>query len=61
MKQIVIVGAGISGLTAAIILAREGYDVTVLEQKKIIGGTSLVASDVSGHKVSIDNITPLEY
>ncbi len=59
MKQIVIVGAGISGLTAAIILAREGYDVTVLEQKKIIGGTSLVASDVSGHKVSIADMTPL--
>jgi len=60
MKQLVIVGAGISGLTAAIILAREGYDVTVLEQKKIIGGASLVASDVSGREVCVADMTPLD-
>jgi hypothetical protein len=60
MKQITIVGGGISGLTAAIILAREGYDVTVLEQEKVIGGASLVASAVSKHAISIADMTPLD-
>ncbi|MCS6763149.1 MAG: FAD-dependent oxidoreductase [Candidatus Protistobacter heckmanni] len=30
--KIGIIGAGIGGLTAALALARRGYDVTVLEQ-----------------------------
>ena len=60
MKQVTIVGAGLSGLTAAIILAREGHDVTVLEQEKAIGGASLVASEVSGHEISVADMTPLD-
>jgi hypothetical protein len=60
MKQVTIVGAGISGLTAAIILAREGYSVTVLEQEKAIGGASLYASDVSEHELSFADMTPLD-
>ncbi|MEW5734413.1 MAG: FAD-dependent oxidoreductase [Thermodesulfobacteriota bacterium] len=60
MKAITIVGAGISGLTAAIILAREGHEVTVLEQKKSIGGASLHASSVSGREVSFADMTPLD-
>jgi hypothetical protein len=60
MKQVTIVGAGISGLTAAIILAREGYAVTVLEQEKVIGGASLYASDVSEHELSFADMTPLD-
>ncbi len=60
MKQVTIVGAGLSGLTAAIILAREGYEVTVLEQKKAIGGASLVASEVKGHGIHIADMTPLD-
>ena len=39
MKPIHIYGAGISGLVAAINLAREGYDVTVFEKEDRIGGS----------------------
>lgn len=36
--HIVIIGSGIGGLTAAIILAKLGYRVTVVEKNKVIGG-----------------------
>ena len=38
-KKIVIIGAGISGLTTAYLLHKEGYDVIVLEQKEKVGGS----------------------
>ena len=38
-KKIVIIGAGISGLTTAYLLHKEGYDVIVLEQKNKVGGS----------------------
>jgi len=38
-KKIVIIGAGISGLTTAYLLYKEGYDVIVLEQKDKVGGS----------------------
>ena len=38
-KKIVIIGAGISGLTTAYLLFKEGYDVVVLEQKDNVGGS----------------------
>lgn len=53
-------GAGLSGLTAAIILAREGYEVRVLEEKKEIGGASLHASMVSGQELCFADMTPLD-
>lgn len=37
-RKIIIVGAGPGGLSAAMILAHRGYDVTVYEQKPYIGG-----------------------
>lgn len=37
-KRIIIIGAGISGLTAGIYLKRSGFDVTILEQHSIVGG-----------------------
>ncbi len=39
MAKIVIVGAGLSGMVAAINLARQGYEVTILEKEKQIGGS----------------------
>ncbi|MDX1436824.1 MAG: NAD(P)/FAD-dependent oxidoreductase [Anaerolineales bacterium] len=38
MKKVVVVGAGLGGLTAAALLAREGLDVTVLESHIYPGG-----------------------
>ena len=37
MKKIIVAGAGHGGLAAAVVLARQGYDVTVLEAKKRAG------------------------
>ena len=38
MKTCVIIGGGIGGLVAGALLAKEGYQVTVLEKNAIIGG-----------------------
>ncbi len=38
MKDIVIVGAGYGGLTAAALLAKEGHNVTVIEKNEQPGG-----------------------
>ncbi len=38
MKQIVIIGAGMAGLSAAAYLARRGFSVTLLEQQSHLGG-----------------------
>ncbi len=38
-RNIVILGAGISGLTTAYLLSKKGFDVTVLEKKNEIGGS----------------------
>ena len=40
MKKAVVLGAGISGLASAALLARAGYQVTVLERNSWIGGKS---------------------
>ena len=40
MEKIVIVGAGISGLSAGIYAARSGFDVTIVEQHSMAGGLS---------------------
>lgn len=37
-REVVIVGSGLGGLTCGVILAKEGYRVTVLEKNKQIGG-----------------------
>ncbi len=40
MCKVVIIGAGISGLSAGVYAARSGFDVTILEQHNIAGGLS---------------------
>jgi phytoene desaturase len=37
-KKIVIIGAGPGGLTAGMILAHRGFDVTILEKESVVGG-----------------------
>jgi len=37
-KRVLIVGAGPGGLTAGMILARRGFDVTVVEARDVVGG-----------------------
>lgn len=43
--QIVIVGAGLGGLSAAIALARRGHRVTVFEQAKNLGEVCILSMD----------------
>lgn len=38
MKKCVIIGSGLGGLSTGVILAKNGYDVTILEQASQIGG-----------------------
>ena len=38
MSEVIVVGAGLSGLTAAINCARAGHEVTVLDRFKEVGG-----------------------
>lgn len=45
-KKVVIVGAGPGGLAAAILLARSGVDVTIVESRSVVGGrTSTMVKD----------------
>jgi len=41
-KKIIIIGAGFGGMSAAAYLARDGYDVTVLEKNNQPGGRAMV-------------------
>ena len=40
MKKVIVVGAGIAGLSAGIYARRSGFDVTILEQHSTFGGLS---------------------
>jgi protoporphyrinogen oxidase len=54
--EVVVCGAGPAGLTAAYLLAKQGYRVTVLEQDDMVGGISRTARykgfrfDIGGHR-----------
>ena len=48
-RKVVIIGAGVAGLTAAELLAKRGFDVTVIEKEKQAGGQINLA-DKPPHK-----------
>ena len=58
-KKIAILGAGISGLTTAYLLHREGYDVTVIEKKKNVGG-SMESISKDGYMIDLGPNSGLE-
>jgi phytoene desaturase len=41
-NDVAVVGAGFAGMAAAALLARDGYDVTVLEKNSRPGGLAMV-------------------
>lgn len=47
-EDVVIIGAGLSGLTTAIVLARAGRSVTILEQSSKVGGRARTENTVDG-------------
>lgn len=51
-KKIGIIGAGISGLTAAALLSKKGYEVTVYEKESVLGGRAL---SLSGNSLTLDS------
>lgn len=44
-KKIIVIGAGVGGLSVAALLGKRGYDVTVLEKNNDIGGRASVFKD----------------
>jgi protoporphyrinogen oxidase len=63
--HIVVVGGGPAGLTAAYVLSKKGYQVTVLEGDSVLGGISRTAQykgyrfDIGGHRF-FTKIAPVE-
>ena len=58
-SEVTIYGAGMSGLVAAINLARDGYDVTVHDREDSYGGSKLY--NPSTHVTPLDPIATSEY
>ncbi len=56
MSEIVVVGAGLSGLVAAINLAREGRQVRVLDREKRIGGSPRLHPSVHVTPVNLPHL-----
>ncbi len=55
-SKVCIIGAGIAGLTAAALLAKKGYKVTVFEKESELGGRALSFSGTSLTKKKYDRL-----
>ena len=53
MKQIVIIGGGLGGLSSGALLAKEGYRVTLLEQHYVPGGCATTFKRPGGFKCEV--------
>jgi hypothetical protein len=60
MSRILIVGAGLSGLTAGICLARDGYEVEIWERGSAIGGVALDQEGKTNRPFAIADMTPFD-
>jgi phytoene dehydrogenase-like protein len=52
MHDVIIIGAGHNGLTAAAYLARAGKKVLVLERNAVVGGAAVTGEVGPGYRVS---------
>jgi len=59
-KEFIIIGAGASGLCSAIILARKGFQVTIIEQNKKVG-KKLLATGNGRCNITNTNISPTHF
>ena len=60
MSKIIIVGAGLSGMTAGINLARDGYEVEIWDRGNAIGGVALEQEAAMKKPVAIADMTPFD-
>lgn len=58
-KEIIVIGAGITGLTTAHWLKKDGYNVTIIEAKSEVGG-SMVTEKVDGYLIDFGPNSGLE-
>lgn len=60
-KRVVVIGAGVSGLSAAASLAHKGYNVTVIEKFDQTGGRNRTYSSKTSQKYEINSNKDKEY
>ena len=48
MEKIIVVGAGLSGATVARLFAENGYDITIVDRREVIGGNAYDYVDKNG-------------
>ncbi|MGA2782694.1 MAG: NAD(P)-binding protein [Smithella sp.] len=60
MSKIIIVGAGLSGMTAGINLASDGYEVEIWDRGNAIGGVALDQEEKMKKPFAIADMTPFD-
>jgi hypothetical protein len=60
MSKIFILGAGLSGMTAGICLARDGYEVEIWDRRNAIGGVALDQEAKMKRPFAIADMTPFD-